>query len=255
MNISKFSDIKIKKLLFKGGSGSVYKVLINEKPFAVKKIKNIIYNENEYKITCFNNKKLLKCFYKLEEKKYTYLFFDYYKNGDLFEYLVRKGSINEKQTINYVFQMLNCLKELNNLGFNHLDLKLENFLLNDNKNLILCDFGSVKKINENNNVLSTSSSIVGTKSYNSPEVYLGCYSNKSDLWSIGVSMYIMLKGKKIYNDPSEIFDIDFSVNYNNISPESKDLLENLLQIKPKDRYSIDCALNHKIFNDQYIIVF
>ena len=254
MNLLKFSNIKIKKLLFKGGSGSVYKVLLNNKNYAVKKIKTYNYNDAEYKITSSNNKKILKCFYKLEEKKYTYLFFDYYKNGDLFEYFVRKGSINEKQTIYYIFQMLNCLKELNNLGYNHLDIKLENFLLDDNKNLVMCDFGSVKKINKNDNELTNSEIIMGTKSINSPEVYLGYYGNKSDLWSVGVSMYIMLKGEKIYKDPSEIFEDNYLINYDSISNESTDFLNNLLQIKPKNRFSINYALNHKIFDNEYIIV-
>lgn len=255
MNIKYFSNIKLNNLLFKGGSGNVYKININNKDYVVKKIKNNMYNDIEYTITSNNNNdNLVKCIYKKRKKDYTLLFFDYYKNGDLLEFLQNKNIGNKKFTHKYVYQMLNCIKSLNDIGYIHLDIKLENFLLDDNHNLVLCDFGSSKKIIKNDNILIGSKNIMGTKSYNSPEVNLRYYGNKSDVWNVGVCMYMMLTGTNLYRSISELYDKDYEINLDSISDNSLNFIDNLLQIQPSNRYSVVSALNDEIFEDQYIVV-
>jgi calcium-dependent protein kinase len=96
---------------------------------------------------------------------------------------------------------------------------------------------------------------LGTPYYIAPEVIKKQYSEKCDLWSIGVLMYILLSGEPPFNDPRadndaimkkvEIgkYDIENGV-WKQISDPAKDLIKKLLTMDPATRPSAEEALNH-----------
>jgi calcium-dependent protein kinase len=96
--------------------------------------------------------------------------------------------------------------------------------------------------------------VVGTPYYIAPEVLKTSYTEKCDIWSIGVIMFMMLTGYPPYDGSNEI-EVMRSIksgksnmhllNFANITEEAKDLLSQLLMINPNHRVTSDKALNHK----------
>jgi len=134
--------------------------------------------------------------------------------------------------------MTNGLHNLNNLGLNHYDIKLENFLLCDKtKNVFLCDFQCLA-YSSNNNLLYPSKKIIGTESYKPPEVNLGYTSDKSDIWSLGVCFFNLLTNSALYYDVNEFLYRNGKIPEFNLSKETIDLLKDMLEINPLKRIDI-----------------
>ena len=131
-------------------------------------------------------------------------------------------------------------------GYVHLDIKLENLLVDDNYNLILSDFGSAN-YNINTDHLMPLYETIGTNMYVSPEVYINYYNNKSDIWSTGVCLYMLLTGSKLYKNVAEHISSDDDISLKDYSVEINDLLNQLLNKNPYERISCNEALNHKCF--------
>lgn len=98
--------------------------------------------------------------------------------------------------------------------------------------------------------------ILGTPYYVSPEVLKGEYSNKCDIWSLGVCMYVLLCGyapfpgkrrEQIFNNiKSGKYDFHHD-EWNNVSDECKALIEKMLKLDPNDRPTINEILCDKWF--------
>ncbi|KAK7835688.1 serine/threonine-protein kinase srk2e [Quercus suber] len=140
----------------------------------------------------------------------------------------------------------------------HRDLKLENTLLDGSPapRLKICDFGYSKS-----SVLhSQPKSTVGTPAYIAPEVLLKKeYDGKiADVWSCGVTLYVMLVGAYPFEDPEEpknfrktihrILKVQYSIpDYVHISPECRHLISRIFVADPAKRISIPEIRNHEWF--------
>ena len=122
----------------------------------------------------------------------------------------------------------------------------------------LIDFGCSKYlVKKKDNKLS---GIVGTSIYCSPEVIDNLYDEKSDEWSCGVLMYIMLCGEPPFQGENEeeifasIKNGKYSFNkdqFSNVSENCKDLIRRLLNPNKSKRIKASEALKHKFFKDNY----
>lgn len=86
---------------------------------------------------------------------------------------------------------------MHSLGYCHRDLKPENVLLLDLEDIsstMLIDFGFAAKFLDDNNRKIVFEDIVGTPSYQSPEVLNGFYTEKCDSFALGIILYILLAG-------------------------------------------------------------
>jgi calcium-dependent protein kinase len=136
----------------------------------------------------------------------------------------------------------------------HPDLKPENFLFAtkepiEKSALKVIDFGLACKFAPDQ-VLTTKA---GTPYYVAPQVLAGKYDQSSDLWSLGVIMYVVLCGYPPFygeTDADVLAKVrlgNFSFNaadWKNISEDAKNLIRMLLKMNPRDRYSAEQALNH-----------
>ncbi|KAH0505172.1 Serine/threonine-protein kinase D1 [Microtus ochrogaster] len=117
----------------------------------------------------------------------------------------------------------------------------------------LCDFGFARIIGEK----SFRRSVVGTPAYLAPEVLRNKGYNRSlDMWSVGVIIYVSLSGTFPFNEDEDIHDqiqnaaFMYPPNpWKEISPEAIDLINNLLQVKMRKRYSVDKTLSHPWLQD------
>jgi len=256
-NITKM-PFKLEQKINEGAFGKIYKTTYNNQVLIVKKIKNLMYNDIEFQISSEieSNSNLCKCLYKYKTKTDTYLLFPYYEKGDLLDNILDE-ELDEERIKKYVYQMLKTIESLNKIGYVHLDIKPENFLLDKYNDLVLTDFSTIKKMDEfNENKLYPLDKLVGTKAYIPPEFPLYYYNEKSDIWSVGVCFYTLICNRGLYNDIIEyqhdtlINNVDkLSIDKSILSYSGRYLLRRMLQISPLYRVSLEAALSDKWFNN------
>ncbi|KAL2905056.1 Serine/threonine-protein kinase PRP4-like protein [Bienertia sinuspersici] len=99
----------------------------------------------------------------------------------------------------YAKQLFIALKHLRNCGVLHCDIKPDNMLVNDSKNVLkLCDFGNAMFAGKNE-----ITPYLVSRFYRSPEIILGLpYDHPMDMWSIGCCLYELYTGKVLFPGPS-----------------------------------------------------
>jgi serine/threonine protein kinase len=264
----KYSDIPI-------GHGSfsfVYKGFdkLTGKVVAIKKI-NIKFNKNlnkeqiESEINIMKNlehKNIVKLYdYLYDKYDNVYLIMEYCSKGNLSDFLNNKP-MKEKYVKIYMRQISEATNYLYQHKIIHRDIKPQNIMIDDNKNIKLTDFGFAKIFKTGCEDDFMSQTICGSPIYMAPEI-IKCnkYSIKTDLWSIGVVFYEMLIGRLPYKASTHIELINkiesepiyIPLNMN-ISEECKDFLFKLLQSNPKKRITWEDFFKHKWLGNDYNLI-
>ena len=257
------------KQLGKGGYGKVYEVM-NKKTKEIRackhlsklSIKNLEKFEREIQILRkADHPNIIKLYEIFESKRSFYLIMEECKGGEVFdriiEHIQNKEMYSEKNAAIILRQMISAVEYCHNNGIAHRDLKPENLLyLNqgseDNNSIKVIDFGLSQVISPNKKLKTK----VGTAYYVSPEILQGSYSEKCDIWSAGVILYILLSGDPPFNGPSDIaiykkiaqMDFDFpEAKWANISDEAKDLIKHMIAPE-NERYNARQVMEHKWMN-------
>nr|CAD7256447.1 unnamed protein product [Timema shepardi] len=178
--------------------------------------------------------------------------------GDMLEMILssERGRLSERITKFLITQILIALKHLHSKNIVHCDLKPENVLLSSDSDfpqVKLCDFGFARIIGEK----SFRRSVVGTPAYLAPEVLRNKGYNRSlDMWSVGVIVYVSLSGTFPFNEDEDINEqiqnaaFMYPPNpWKEISSDAIDLINNLLQVKQRKRYTVDKSLSHVWLQD------
>ncbi|KAK5783043.1 hypothetical protein PVK06_037550 [Gossypium arboreum] len=168
---------------------------------------------------------------------------EYASGGELFERICAAGRFNEDEARFFFQQLLSGVSYCHAMQVCHRDLKLENTLLDGSPapRLKICDFGYSKS-----SVLhSQPKSTVGTPAYIAPEVLQRQeYDGKiADVWSCGVTLYVMLVGAYPFEDPDEpkdfrktiqrILSVQYSIpDFVQISPECRHLISRIFVADP-----------------------
>ena len=236
------------------------------------------------------NPNIMKIYECYHYKDNIYIISDFYNEGDLLRKLEKMAIMNEFIVRYLMRQILGVVKSLHYNRVFHGDIKLENIMVhktaNRRENRGLTKMNASMNQNDNSKELEKNSKylddmsdyeikfidfgcskylkkgmngIVGTSAYCSPEVIENSYDEKSDEWSCGVLMYILLchdlpfKGKT----EEEIFDnvkkynVDFDrKELKNISNECMDLMKRLLNPNKNKRITAANALKHPFFTKQ-----
>ncbi|KAJ2979762.1 hypothetical protein NUW58_g7121 [Xylaria curta] len=173
-----------------------------------------------------------------------------YAGGELFDYIVSHGKLDEQQARRFFQQMICAVEYCHRHKVVHRDLKPENLLLDDQLNVKIADFG-LSNIMTDGNFLKTS---CGSPNYAAPEVISGkLYAGPEvDVWSCGVILYVLLVGRLPFDDdhiPSLFAKIQrglFNIPQW-IKSEAADLIRKMLQTNPVQRATIDEIRQHPWF--------
>lgn len=184
-----------------------------------------------------------------ENKGELYLVLEYVEGGELFDYLIKRGRLPEKEAIHYFKQIINGVSYCHQFNICHRDLKPENLLLDKNLNIKIADFG-MAALEINSKLLETS---CGSPHYASPEIVTGknYHGSPSDVWSCGIILFALLTGHLPFDDEN-IRKLLMKVQTgkfimpNYLSNEAKDLIWKMLKVNPKDRIKIDDVLKHPL---------
>ncbi|GAM18598.1 hypothetical protein SAMD00019534_017730 [Acytostelium subglobosum LB1] len=128
-----------------------------------------------------------------EEKGRICLVLEYIQGGELFDYIVSRGRLSERDARKLIRQIIAGLSYCHSNNVCHRDLKLENILIDDNGNIKISDFGYSNYFKPGN-LLGT---FCGSPVYAPPEILLEKKYNggEVDIWSIGVILYAMVTGQ------------------------------------------------------------
>ncbi|CAG9464730.1 unnamed protein product [Pedinophyceae sp. YPF-701] len=193
-------------------------------------------------------------------KKELCIVMEYAEGGELFKRVQAQKRFPEETCRHYFQQILSGLHYCHKQGVCHRDLKLENCLLDSSSQELaqvkLADFGYSKHAVLQSNPNST----VGTPAYIAPEVLLAneYEGPPADIWSLGVTLYVMLCGRYPFEDPKDPKNFQKSlqrivaVQYQfpssvKPSPELQDLFDKILVADPKNRIKISEIWQHPWF--------
>ena len=229
--------------------------------YAIKTIKKNIFKKHSIDsikrevdiLRSMDHPNIVKYFETYEDECYLHIVMEYIAGDNLFRVLTDQKGF--KFTERAISKIMTCLLKavlfLHHNGIIHRDIKPENivFVEPDNFNALkLIDFGlsiqqNAKKDNRR----------VGTPYYMSPEMVRGNFNYASDVWSIGVILFIMVTGKQPFRGKSkeEVFEkikrgaYDKAIlNRAKCSKEVKDLIKKMLVTEHSKRITVECALDH-----------
>ncbi|XVF84197.1 hypothetical protein PTKIN_Ptkin17bG0006100 [Pterospermum kingtungense] len=179
----------------------------------------------------------------MASKTKIYFVMEYAKGGELFNKVV-KGKLKEDAARRYFQQLISAVDFCHSRGVCHRDLKPENLLLDEHGNLKVTDFGlsALAESKRQDGLLHTT---CGTPAYVAPDVinrrgYDGC---KSDIWSCGVILYVLLAGYLPFQD-SNLMEMYKKIGKgefkfpNWFTPEARRLVSKILDPNPSKRISI-----------------
>lgn len=195
---------------------------------------------------------IVKLYEVYEEKDQFYMVTELYNGGELFDRILSKERYTEREARDLVKIFLETIKYIHEKGVVHRDIKPENLLMRSNDNdadIILVDFGFAKRAAE----ITEDEEYCGTPNYMSPEIYRGRkYGCESDMWSIGVVVYILLAGYCPFYDPDQRKlqhkikhgKYHFHERWDSISPEAIELIKGLICVDQNKRLTAAQALQH-----------
>lgn len=180
------------------------------------------------------------------------------KGTDLFQHVSSRGVLDEAEAAHITRDLLNCLNVLDQIGIAHRDIKPANILMchdenNNGSKIKLADYGMASFVGVDNLVRGR----CGTPGFVAPEILLtrvnGGYGNKVDMFSAGVTLYVMLAGYEPFYGESDIELINANreakvvfphADWHTVSVEGRDLIERMLIVDPSKRIGPSEALRH-----------
>ena len=194
-----------------------------------------------------------------ENESFYYLIMEYCSGGDLFSYLEQRNyMLKEKDACLIIYKLCKAIYYIHSYGIVHRDIKPENILMTsneDNADIRLLDFGLGKILGPGEFCHEP----FGTLSYVAPEVLCERPYNKAvDLWSVGVTTYLLLCGFLPFDDPDDDTEVTRKtinepvrfkgIIWKGISKYAINFIQRLLDKNPETRMNITETLEHSWFS-------
>ncbi len=248
-------DYKIEKLLGKGGMGTVYlaKDSSLDRYVAIKELNPVLSADADLIARFHNEAKLqaklihtnIAVLYNFFEQDGRYFMVMEYAEGmTLKEIIGQTGPIPEVRAINIIKQVVSALEYAHGMGIVHRDIKPSNIILDDTDKVKILDFGIARVMGERG--LTQTGQQIGTVAYMSPEQVQAKkdIDGKTDIYSLGVTLYEMLSGRMPYDlDSQSDYEVMDSIvkiplpdprkNYPYISDNTVEILARMTE---KDRH-------------------
>jgi serine/threonine protein kinase len=196
-------------------------------------------------------------------ERYLYLVLDLVSDRDLLQHLIDEGPFSEKLSRRAFKQLLEVIRYVHEQGFMHRDIKPENVMptsnfRSENMDVVLVDWGLACDVRIDGGRRTR----CGSAHYLAPEVVQvtpACmYGQKADMWSLGVTLYVMLAGDTPFTDEclyeqisagAYVFDGEV---WSNISGAAHSMVRGLLLVNTLLRLSSSDALSHEWFAGTHV---
>ncbi|PRP86087.1 aldose 1-epimerase [Planoprotostelium fungivorum] len=241
-------------LIFSGGFGCVYRAKSDDRDVIIKTVRKTRYSQamvdREYSLGVkLDHPHVVKTRSRFESKEEHCLVMDLVEGENLFQYLVQNGfcGVEESRAKKMFRGLSKGLEHCHSRGIAHMDIKPENIMVSRGSHLTLIDFGLA--------VESTPrcDQYLGSPDYVAPEVWRGFPFDPcaSDVWSLGVVLFIALTGGLPF-DPNSVKFMRATPELNwtqdaEISDDVRELVEWMLEVRPLARPTMKEVLSHKWF--------
>lgn len=253
-------NYQVEKLLGEGGVGQVYlatHIQLGRK-VAIKVLNPALVNHQEVKdrfrqeattLSSLQHLNIVTLYDYLENEKGLFLIMEYVEGHPLDEYLQKvSGPLNEKRALDIFYQILDGFAYAHARGIVHRDIKPSNILIGLDGQAKILDFGIAKILKNDKPAMTKAGARIGTVLYMSPEQVKGeNLDARSDIYSLGVTLWEMLTGKSPYNENIETEFTIYNKILNENLPKAKDFypsvpdyLQKIIEVaaakNPNDRY-------------------
>jgi len=252
-------NYEIDELIDEGGMGSIYLGVHKYLPRkAAIKILNPLLKSKPEIIERFRNEAIIlsklqhpnivALYDYVENKDGHFIIMEYVDGENLAEYVeTTTGPIPQKRTIGLFLKVLDAVGYAHAKGIIHRDIKPSNFIVTPDSNAKVLDFGIAKSIDGKSKTLTKTGLKVGTTFYMSPQQVKGqVLDRRSDIYSLGVSLFQMITGQPPYNEDSSEYDLynlimnepfpDPTEFYVGVTEGMKKVIQKATAKRPLDRY-------------------
>ncbi|KAI8386865.1 kinase-like domain-containing protein [Blakeslea trispora] len=256
----RLDDFVLKRTVGTGSFGRVHlaQSKVNGKHYAIKaldkydivRLKQVEHINNEPTILReISHPFLVNLWDAFQDDTHLFMVMDYVPGGELFSMLRKEKKFSEHTAKFYAAEVLLALAYLHENGIVYRDLKPENILIDARGHVKVTDFGFAKRVDE------MTWTVCGTPDYLAPEIILSKgYTKAVDWWGLGVLIFEMVVGRAPFIDknPVNLYQkiLECQIDWpNDMSPELKDLLSNLLTNDIEGRFTSEEIKAHAWFND------
>eukprot|EP00397_Hematodinium_sp_SG-2012_P003099 GEMP01003107.1.p1 GENE.GEMP01003107.1~~GEMP01003107.1.p1 ORF type:complete len:1003 (+),score=189.00 GEMP01003107.1:58-3066(+) len=184
----------------------------------------------------------------MEREQQTIMVMEYAPHGELYNYIVDHGRVDEEHAVFFFRQIICGVETLHQERVAHRDLKPENLLLDKFDNVKIADFG-LSNVYDKENLMKTA---CGSPCYAPPEMIDGkqYVPSASDIWSCGVVLFALVCGYLPFEEETtpqvyvKIKEGDFDIPFF-VSPAGKDLMLRILEVDPAKRATFEEIKNHR----------
>ena len=252
-------NYEIDELIDEGGMGSIYLGVHKFLPrkAAIKALNPLLKSKPEI-IDRFRNEALIlsrlqhpnivSLYDYVENEEGNFIIMEYVEGENLAEYIeTTTGPIPQRRTINLFLKILDAVGHAHAKNIIHRDIKPSNFIITPDNNVKILDFGIAKSIDGTSKTITKTGLKVGTTFYMSPQQVKGqVLDRRSDIYSLGVSLFQMVTGQPPYDEDSSEYDLYSSILnepfpdptqfYVGVSEDMAKVIHKATAKRPLDRY-------------------
>ncbi|XP_059633227.1 serine/threonine-protein kinase PEPKR2 [Cornus florida] len=184
-----------------------------------------------------------------EDSECFHLVMELCSGGRLIDQMGKVGRYSEHRAANIFKELMLVIKYCHDMGVVHRDVKPENILLTASGKIKLADFGLAMRVANGQKLAG----LAGSPAYVAPEVLLGDYSEKVDIWSAGILLHALLVGVLPFQGDSleavfeAIKNVKLDVHtgiWESVSKPARDLIQRMLTRDVAGRIAADEVLRH-----------
>lgn len=239
-----FGKVKLGTHILTGERAAV-KVLEKERIVEVADVERVAREVHILKL--IRHPHVVQLYEIIETRKQLYLIMEYASGGELFDYIVASGRVQEAEACRFFHQIIAGVEKVHAMNIVHRDLKPENLLLDEHRNIKIVDFG-LSNVYRDGQLLKTA---CGSPCYAAPEMIAGhsYVPSLCDLWSCGVILFALVCGYLPFEDQNTatLYKKILAADYRPprfISDSVKDLIAGLLTTEPTRRFTIPVVRSH-----------
>eukprot|EP00826_Nyctotherus_ovalis_P013290 TRINITY_DN1356_c0_g2_i1.p1 TRINITY_DN1356_c0_g2~~TRINITY_DN1356_c0_g2_i1.p1 ORF type:complete len:610 (+),score=139.46 TRINITY_DN1356_c0_g2_i1:186-2015(+) len=141
---------------------------------------------------------------KLTSVEVAYAVLQLAPNGDLFDFIAAADGLSEDAARWYFERILGAVHYLHSRGIAHRDIKLENVLLDENYNPLICDFGLSARLEKIQFMTNDPANRVGTENCMSPELFHNAEHSpiKDDIFALGYLLFMLVAKHQPFQRPT-----------------------------------------------------
>ena len=247
LGIGSFGKVKLAQHMLTGHRVAIK--ILNRQKVAMMDMETKVQREIAI-LQLFDHPHTVRLYEVIETPSDIFVVMEYLAGGELFEYIVQHGKLEERLARRFFQQLISGVEHCHQHMVVHRDLKPENILLDGEQNLKIADFGLSNKM-QDGDFLHTS---CGSPNYAAPEVITGnLYAGQEvDIWSCGVILYALLCGNLPFDDENipSLFKKIKGGHYNLpsfLGDAASDLISKMLLVNPLKRITIPQIWRHPWF--------